>query len=349
MQKTGSPIAPGAPVGVVVVTHNSQDVVGECLDSLLAPAWPDLRVVVSDNASRDRTVAAVRASAMRACVPVTAAPQSGPAGHSVTILRNRRNRGFAAGVNAALAHLHACPEIGLFWILNPDCRVLPGTAMAYLRGAREAGRFGLIGGRTFYHAPDRTIQSDGGRVGRWSGICRNANQGCRPADAVVPLPETLDYVSGANFAVSRAFLDRAGAMPEDYFLYYEEVEWAMRRGDLPLVICPNAAVLHHCGTSAGSGIPGRTPSAFSNYFNYRNRMRFMRRQRPIALPTSWALSMARIARLGARGAWAAAWGAFCGLNGLAPPPAVRARLALDAEGTASRPVGVDQVRQPLTD
>ena len=96
--------------------------------------------------------------------------------------------------------------------------------------------------------------------------------------------------------VSREFLARTGPMVDDYFLYYEEVDWACRRGELPLVLAPDAIVYHHGGTSIGTGQLNERPSGFANYFNYRNRMRFMRRFHPLRLPVAYALNLARIGK-----------------------------------------------------
>ncbi len=341
---------PRTPLGVVIVTFNSEDVIGDCLDSLLATISPALQIVVCDNASGDDTIGVVRAGVARHGLRLDSdGARPADSGHRVMLLRNSCNLGFAAAVNIGLARLSRDPTVGLFWILNPDCLVLPGTAAAYLRAARKTGRFGLMGGRTLYLAPHGQIQSDGGRIGRWTGVCRNANQGRDPNLAQPPRADSLDYLSGANLVASRAFLDHAGPMPEGYFLYYEEVDWAQRRGGLALVTCPEAVVLHHGGTAIGSGIPGRLPSAFSNYFNYRNRMRFMCRHRPVALPTVWGHAMAKIGQLCWRGAWDSAAAAFRGLNGLAPPAAVRRRLSPEAHTRAFGAPRVNADRPILTE
>ena len=47
-------------VSVIVPTHDHEQFVGETLDSVFAQTYPDLQVIVSDDASRDGTVAAVR-------------------------------------------------------------------------------------------------------------------------------------------------------------------------------------------------------------------------------------------------------------------------------------------------
>ena len=155
-----------------------------------------------------------------------------------------------------------------------------------------------------------------------------------PGDAQFPDVTSLDFISGANMVASRMFIEQIGLMVEDYFLYYEEVDWAARRGDLPLALCPEAVVVHHGGTTIGTGSVTKRASGFANYFNYRNRMRFMRRFHPGALPIVWGLAMLRVAKLVAVGAAAEAWAALAGLNGLPPPAAVRNRIAPDDRAQA---------------
>jgi hypothetical protein len=244
------------------------------------------------------------------------------------------NRGFAAGVNRGLRSLQRDPRCGLFWILNPDCEVAPGAAAAFERCAAAAGDFALMGARIVYLEPPGLIQSDGGRVGRWTGLCRNVNQGADPAATGRPAAGELDFISGASVVASRRFVETAGPMPEDYFLYYEEVDWAARRGALPLVLCEGAVIHHHGGTAIGSGAVNRLPTPFALYFNYRNRMRYLRRMRPLALPVAYLASLARVAKLLALGARAEAESAFRGMHGRAPPRAVRARLSPEAAALA---------------
>lgn len=328
-------------MGVVIVTYNSDDVIVACLDSLLASDHPALHIVVCDNASTDGTVAAVRDWARNHEIDLTDLPaNSGPAinpgsGRNATLLRNSVNSGFAAGVNLGLNTLLPRAGISHFWVLNPDSVVRSDTASAFAAGAIAAGRFSLMGGRTLYLDPPGVIQSDGGRIDHWTGICRNVNRGRRADACSPPDPETLDFISGANLIASREFIERVGLMAEDYFLYYEEVDWAMRRGDLPLAFCPEAITFHHGGTSIGTGSVLRRPTGFANYFNQRNRMRFVRRFLPaLSWPVAYLASLARILKLVGFGAWSEIAGALRGLHGLPPPRAVQARLSPEAAALA---------------
>lgn len=327
-------------IGVVIVSYCSGDVIGACLDSLMTSEFPDLRVVVCDNASLDNSVEVLQDWAAAAGANLLEHPDDGgdyPLAEKksdVTLVRSATNLGFAGGVNLGIKTLYSQQDIDLFWVLNPDCVVAPDCASAYAEAARAAPEFSLMGGRTLYLEAPNHIQSDGGRVSPWTGICHNMNQGLLPGQATPPETDSLDFISGANVVATRTFIERAGLMVEDYFLYYEEVDWAARRGDLPLRFCQNALVYHHGGTSIGSGSVTRRASGFSNYFNYRNRMRFIRRFNWPALPVAYVYSLLKTVKLLLTGALDEASGAFRGLHGLSPGSRIREKLSPDARELA---------------
>jgi hypothetical protein len=315
------------PIGVVVVTHAAEGFVAECLESLRASGYPALRVVVVDNASPDGTVEAVRAWA-RAALPGGLA-ERGPDGGApegwLTLVHAGANLGFAGGVNAGLRALLAEPGLDLFWVLNPDAAAEPAAPFALARRAGELGRFAVIGGRVLYAGTEARVQTDGGRLHRLAFTGVNVNmraraEACRPPDAA-----SLDYVSGAHMLASRDFVERAGLLDDSWFLYFEEIDWQLRRGDLPLGVAEDAVVRHRAGATIGSGSRGEGASPFAVYFQTLNLMRFVARWSPARLPFAYAMAWWKLWRTwGADGPRLAAF--LRGLHGLPPPAAVRARL-----------------------
>ena len=328
-------------IGVVIVAYGSADVLPSCLRSLARSTHMELKTVVVDNASPDGSAEAARRAAADferqgrfGFREIAAEALDGPsmdglaadglaahglAAHalpSLTLVTSSVNRGFAGGANIGLDLLRRDPEVDLFWLLNPDTEVPPDTAAHYALKA-AAGPVGLMGGRVLFHGAPDMIQSDGGRTGRWTGICRNVNYGEDPATAVPAAPDTLDYLMGANLVASRPFLAQVGLLREDYFLYYEEVDWAFRRGDHPLAFLPDAIVHHHGGTAAGTGNKTRRATPLSTYYNFRNRMRFTARFNPKALPIAYAVSLWLAFRLLRAGAREEGMAALRGVNQLA--------------------------------
>jgi GT2 family glycosyltransferase len=349
-------------LGVVVVTFNSADVILECLESLLASTGVCLRIVVVDNGSTDGTPALLRdwatggarpaGSPLPFALPPVArplvlydhvppvvvgpdsSPDAGAGGSTVTLIDTGLNTGFAGGVNRGLAVLAAVPGIDRFWVLNPDSAVPPETARAFATHPAPPGGFALMGGRVIYLDRPDMIQIDGGTLNRRTGVTDNLNRRMSHAATPPPDPARLDFITGASMVASRAFYEAAGPMAEDYFLYYEEVDWALRRGALPLIYCPGGIVYHVGGTAIGSPVAGRAASAFSLYFKHRGRIRFMRRHFPQGMATAQAHSLAKAAQLLFRGAPGHAHALLAGAMGLAPPAGVRDRLSPEAAGLA---------------
>ncbi len=178
------------------------------------------------------------------------------------------------------------------------------------------------------------IQIDGGTLNRRTGVTGNANLGAPHPTSPMPQADRLDFITGASMVASRAFWEVAGPMPEDYFLYYEEVDWALRRGDLPLAVAPGAIVYHRAGTAIGSPTLGRPAAPFSLYFKHRARLRFVRRHFPQNLLVAWAYTLVKAGQYRLKGWREEAAAVIAGARQAPPPQAVRARLEAPAAAHA---------------
>jgi GT2 family glycosyltransferase len=333
-----------ATVGVVVVSFCSKDVIIECLETLLASDGVKLKIVVVDNASPDGTPQALKAwasgeapylqpdgSPLPATVPAAkplalrVLAEGEPAGSlgQLTLLQSSVNRGFAGGVNAGLRALEG--QVDWYWILNPDCAVPNYTAREFVAATADNPGFALMSSRTVYYDHPEQVQTDGGLINRHTGMCRQEGYG---AALTTRLPDAanLDWLTGANLFVSPEFLKRAGPMIEDYFLYYEEVDWAFRRGGMPLALAPGALVYHHGGTTIGTGSIARRPSPFANYFNHRNRIRFAKRHLGGWALGAYAYGIAKAGQVLLAGAADEAYAILAGMFDLRPPQSVVQRF-----------------------
>ncbi len=265
-------------MGCVIVTYNSANHIRDCLQSLAIAEHITLKIVVIDNASNDETVRVIQGWSTQNDL-------------ELSLIQAPHNLGFAAGVNLGLIELMDDPLLDRFWILNPDCTVPPHTPAAL---ARATLPFSLLGCRITYDQPGAKIQIDGGQINTWTGATKNINIGLDPSKTPTPNATSLDFVSGASMVASRDFLKHAGLMPEQYFLYYEEVDWAQKRGPLPLAICNGATVYHSAGASIGSPTLTRGPSRVSAYFKHRARMMYMATHHPLRLPIAYLFGWVKV-------------------------------------------------------
>jgi len=95
-----------------------------------------------------------------------------------------------------------------------------------------------------------------------------------------------------------------GLLSEEYFLYFEELDWAVRaRGRYALGYAPAAVVYHREGGSIGSGSRSAGKTRVADFHFYRNRVRFTRKFAPALVPTVHLSLLWPIARRVQRGEW----------------------------------------------
>ena len=186
---------------------------------------PQTRVVVVDNASGNGSVEKIRASLNQADLQDWA-----------TTLPLHRNGGFACGNNAAVRRAMRDPNgPEYFMLLNPDTIVHPGAVAELLSFMKDHPRVGIAGSRL--EDPDGTphctahrrftvlSELDGAaRLGVLSRLLRRHTVSPPIRNQAHP----CDWVSGAAMIVRRSVFETVGLLDENYFLYFDEVDFCYR-------------------------------------------------------------------------------------------------------------------------
>jgi GT2 family glycosyltransferase len=207
----------------------------------------------------------------------------------LTLIRTGGNLGFAGGNNVGLKYALERGDLGYVWLLNNDTVVEPRSLMALVARMAEKPSAGMCGSTlALYDRPERIQARGGGWYCKWIGLPWHIGQlgrtSVRPRTEHVE--KWMNYVVGASMLVSRDFLADVGLMCEDYFLYFEETDWALRAGAYyTLAYAPESVVYHKVGRTIGTSSDPRRKSALCDYYTIRNRLLFTRRFYPEALPT----------------------------------------------------------------
>ncbi|MGH7323067.1 MAG: glycosyltransferase family 2 protein [Candidatus Rokuibacteriota bacterium] len=323
-------------VAVIVVNWNGWVDTLECLESVLRSAYPDYRIVVCDNASPDGSMDRIKAwaegrldvavaprdplrwlsfppvakpIAYREAGALTAGADRGDADREprLVLVHTGGNRGFAAGVNVGLRYALARPQFGYAWLLNNDAVVDPHALSHLVRRMQARLEAGMCGSTVrYYHAPEMIQALGGATYNRWLGATRHVGMGqtARPLERAERVERQLAYILGASLLVSRSFLEDVGLMNEDYFLFFEELDWAIRgRGRYTLAYAPESLVYHKEGASLGTSPDPYRRSLAAEYFHVRNRLRLTRRFYPFALPTVYLGVAASLLKRLREGQW----------------------------------------------
>ncbi len=202
-------------VCVTIVTHNSRRYIAPCLDSVLAQEGRPSEVVVVDNASEDGTLAILAGYKER-----------------IRVIHNRRNWGFAAAQNQAIAAGTSD------WVLalNPDVLLLPGFIEQMVAAGELDAKVGSVCGRLLAigdgFAPLRSPLLDSTGI-YFTPEMRHFDRGWHePEDGRY---QQIEYVFGATAAAAlyrRAMIADVsledGFLDPDFFTYREDADVAWR-------------------------------------------------------------------------------------------------------------------------
>jgi len=218
----------------------------------------------------------------------------------VSLVLSPSNLGFAGGCNFAYRHAMTGVEAEFVWFLNNDTEVEPDTLQHLIERTKQDVSIGICGNTIIYAHDRKSVQVFGGSVYfPWTGIIRAIGQGKTwPCEIDAKAVENrMSYVYGASMLVRRELIEKIGLMNEDYFLYYEELDWAerARRAGFRLAYAPQAVVFHKEGAALGSG-KSTNRSMLSEYYGVSGRFIITRRYFPWALPTVYLFTVLQILR-----------------------------------------------------
>lgn len=294
-------------VWIVLVNWNGWRDTIECLESVFRLDYPNFRVIVCDNASSDGSLEHIQRWA-NGCVPYESPPNAlshlswpplskpvqfdlvsdaknidRPESEAPLLLVDTGgNLGFAGGNNVGIRLALGDPACSFVWLLNNDTVVETNCLAEMVGTASRDPSIGVTGSVNCFYSRPEVVQALGGGWFSWrrvrAGLHAHNFRRAELTPACIREAELkLDWVSGASMLVSRSFIERVGAMEERYFLYYEEIDWALRsRGVFVNALALSAVLYHKAGSSTGEG----NESAFSIYTMYRSRFKLYRKLVP---------------------------------------------------------------------
>lgn len=276
-----------ARISVIIVSYNAADQLAAALGSVAE--LPEVKadssfaqVIVSDNGSRDDSVAKALA-----------------AYPSALVLENRANLGFAKACNIGARHATS----PLLFFFNPDARVHAGTlqsAVDYFDAHPDVA----MAGAKLLNEDGSVAESCGEFDTWWQAFLRSSAWGelpfLRPQANGYRLRQwdygserDVDLVVGAAMFIRTEVFAALGGFDERFFLYHEEIDFAHRLRDrgMRVVYLPQCVVTH-------AGEQGGSQQAWgkSGVLGWRQRSRRLYWIKHHGLLWYWSLSAALVGR-----------------------------------------------------
>ncbi len=236
-------------VSIISINYNQAKVTCELIESLKKVHYPNIEIIVVDNASAEDLSS------------IAAYPE-------VRLIRSKHNLGFSGGNNLGIKA--AKGEYFLF--LNNDTEVEPDFLEPLVSLMEKNSNIGMVTPKIVYFGTNIIQYAGSYSINPFTGRGRKIGSMETDNGQYNDVRETF-LGHGAALLVSRKLIKTIGLMPELFFLYYEEHDWceSAKRAGFKIYYSGVTKVYHKESMSVGKN------SILKTYYMNRNRVVFMRR------------------------------------------------------------------------
>ena len=225
-------------VSILIVSYGAEDMVFECLQSVIGGAGDGIvEIILVDNAADSEFCKAIRSRF--------------PA---VRLLPQTENLGFARGCNVAAS----VAKGEYLLLLNPDTVVLAGAIERLLAFARRRPDAGIWGGRTVFDNGSLNPMSCWRRPTLWGLFCSGLALDTRFPNSPIfnsygyggwrrDRERDVDVVAGCFLMIDKPLWDRLAGFSPEFFMYGEDADLCLRAKNLGYrpAVTPEATIVHH--------------------------------------------------------------------------------------------------------
>ena len=188
---------------------------------------------------------------------------------SVQFIRSETNLGFAAGNNLGIAKAKG----DFFFLVNNDTEFTPELIQILVNTLIEHPKTAMVSPKICYFQDKSILQYAGySEMNFYTARNKCIGQFEKDLGQYDTVKQITDFGHGAAMMVTKLAIDSVGLMRENYFLYFEELDWAarMKKQGFDIRINFQALIYHKESISVGAN------SALKAYFMNRNRILFIR-------------------------------------------------------------------------
>lgn len=245
-------------VSIITVNFNHSHVTDALLDSILQKnTYSNIEIIVVDNGSTNNPI------------PTWQTKYAG-----VRFIHSAKNLGFAGGNNIGIQEATG----DFLFFVNNDTEFTEELVKILVKTLEQNTQIGMISPKLLYYDQPDMLQYAGYTPMNYY-TARNSCIGQFEKDSgqYDHLVGETGFAHGAAMMITREALIKAGPMAENFFLYYEELDWAdrIRKQGFEIWVNMKAVIYHKESISVGK------TSSLKEYFMNRNRLLFIRRNAPL--------------------------------------------------------------------
>jgi len=231
-------------VYIIILNYNGGEEIIECLQGCQKIHYPRFRILVVDNASSDHSVAQIKKQFKE-----------------VTVIQNQENLGFAAGNNVGIKYALS-QKADYVLLLNNDTVVSKDFLTKMIPLAEKEASIGIVVPKILYYQSNTLWEGWGKKIDYIRGRVTVS------AEETINQPQETNHATGCAMLIKRAVFEKIGFLPEDYFMYFEDIDFSLkaRKAGFKIFYQPEAVIWHRFN---------RGTSPINQYYWQRSRVVFV--------------------------------------------------------------------------
>ncbi|VYT78770.1 glycosyltransferase [Clostridium tertium] len=239
-------------ISIILLNYNNEEDTLECVNSIKKNSKLINEIIVVDNNSSEESKKVLKENK-----------------NNYKLILNKENNGFAAGNNIGIKY--AIDRLDEYILLLNNDTIIEDDCIEKLVDCMESdSSIGIVSSRIMYYDNPDKIWYCGGTIDWKKYIAIHSNMGkkYKQEGSIID----TEFISGCCMLVRREVFEKVGLLPEEYFMYYEDVDFCkmVLDANYKLKVCTDSVIYHKVSSSSGG-----EDSPFSIKWCTRNRLIFM--------------------------------------------------------------------------
>lgn len=247
-------------IAIIILNYkNSKDTI-ECVESLEKIGYKNFEIIIVDNDSKDGSIEFLKNHFK----------------DKHAILDSKKNGGFAYGNNVGIKYALK-NKADYILLINNDTTVEENFLDVLVETAEKDKTIGITTGLIMNYYDKNKVWYNGGEIDWNKFYGYHLNE--RGNLSTLEEEKEITFATGCLMLIRKEIFNNVGLLPEEYFMYYEDVDFCakVQNKGYKIVYNSNSKIYHKISASSGE-----EESPFAIEWNTRNRIKFYRKYKNIS-------------------------------------------------------------------
>jgi GT2 family glycosyltransferase len=247
-------------VAIIILNWNSEAVTIDCLNSLLQISYPEYKIFLIDNGSKESSYSI----------------EDQISSKKIQYIRLKFNYGFTGGNNIGINIAIKDYDPDYFLLLNNDTLVDSEFLSIMVRSFETNSQIGIVVPKIFFYEPNDFIYYAGGYLNLLSGLGEHYHWMKKDNPDKTNILKEVSFANGCSMLIKKEVVQKVGLLDDDYFANVEDVDYSYRvtHNGYKILYNPGAFLWHREGFASRKNVG----QWFRNYLTTRNVIIFERKK-----------------------------------------------------------------------